>query len=134
MTADQILIVGAGPAGLAASACLRQQGLAHTIIEREHQITSTWHRHYDRLHLHTVKKHSALPLGDWPADTPKYPSRIQVLEYFENYAKSHEIEPLLGVTMQQLHHSENQFLVQTSRGTLHTRFVVIATGYNSLPK
>jgi hypothetical protein len=61
MQAEDILVVGAGPAGLATSACLRREGLAHVVLEREAQIASAWHRHYDRLHLHTTKTYSGLP-------------------------------------------------------------------------
>ena len=75
MTDDDILVVGAGPAGLAVSASLRDRGLAHRLIEREPDVASSWRRHYTRLHLHTIKQYSGLPGMPWPADTPKYPSR-----------------------------------------------------------
>ena len=32
---DEVLVIGAGPAGLATSACLRRAGVAHTVVERE---------------------------------------------------------------------------------------------------
>ena len=69
----ETLIIGAGPAGLAVAACLRKRGASFVIVERATQVGSSWRHHYDRLHLHTVKNHSALPYLDFPAETPRYP-------------------------------------------------------------
>ena len=81
MPAEDILVVGAGPAGLAVSACLRREGLEHVVLECEWTIGSAWHRHYDRLHLHTTKTYSALPMMPWPKAAPRYPAREQVVQY-----------------------------------------------------
>jgi hypothetical protein len=40
MQSEDILAVGAGPAGLATSACLRREGLAHVVLERGVQIAN----------------------------------------------------------------------------------------------
>ena len=66
MQSEDILVIGAGPAGLAVSASLRREGLKHVVLEREGNIGSAWHRHYDRLHLHTTKTYSGLPMMPWP--------------------------------------------------------------------
>ena len=73
MRSEDILVIGAGPAGLATSACLRRQGLAHVVLEREMQVAPAWERHYERLHLHTTKTHSGLPMNPWPKAAPRYP-------------------------------------------------------------
>ena len=83
MRPEEILVIGAGPAGLAASASLRHEGLDHVVLERESQIGSAWRRHYDRLHLHTTKTYSALPMTPWPPATPRYPSGEQVVQYLQ---------------------------------------------------
>ena len=69
---EDILVIGAGPAGLATSACLRDAGLAYVVLEREQTVGSAWHRHYDRLHLHTTKTYSALPMTPWPKAAPRF--------------------------------------------------------------
>ena len=82
MQPEDILVIGAGPAGLAASACMRREGLEHVLLEREATVAPAWHRHYDRLHLHTTRTYSGLPMMPWPKATPRYPSREQVVQYF----------------------------------------------------
>jgi len=131
---EDILVVGAGPAGLATSACLRREGLPHRVLEREDQIASAWHRHYDRLHLHTTKTYSGLPMKPWPRDAPRYPSREQVVQYLEAYAAEHHVAPRLGVTVHSVQRKGDRFLVDTSAGAMTPRIVVMATGYNGIPR
>ena len=131
---DDILVIGAGPAGLATSACLRDAGLAHVVLEREQTVGSAWHRHYDRLHLHTTKTYSALPMTPWPKAAPRYPSRDQMVQYLQAYAAQHHIAPRLGVTVQTVKRGADRFTVETSAGVATPRFVVVATGYNGVPK
>jgi indole-3-pyruvate monooxygenase len=134
MSSSDVLVIGVGPAGLAVAACLRQQGVAHTVVTRDNSVAAAWRRHYERLHLHTVKRHSALPGTPWPASAPRYPSRQQVVDYLDAYAKAHHIQPQLGVEVQQVRRGPDRFEVQTSAGPLHPHTVVVATGYNGVPK
>jgi indole-3-pyruvate monooxygenase len=133
MQAEEILVIGAGPAGLAVSASLRREGLQHVVLEREKNVGSAWRRHYDRLHLHTTKTYSGLPMTPWPKDAPRYPSREQVVQYLEAYAAEHHIAPRLGVTVHAVQRSGDCFTVQTSAGAMTPRVVVMATGYNGVP-
>ncbi len=133
MRCEEILVIGAGPAGLAASACLRREGLEHVVVERADHIGSAWRRHYDRLHLHTTKTYSALPMTPWPRAMPRYPSREQVLQYLQSYAAEHHIAPRLGVEVHSVKRNGDCFAVDTSAGWMTPRFVIMATGYNDVP-
>jgi indole-3-pyruvate monooxygenase len=131
---DDILVIGAGPAGLATAACLRSEGLAHVVLEREGQIADAWHQHYDRLHLHTTKTYSALPMMPWPKAAPRYPAREQVVQYLMAYAAEHQVAPRLGVTVHSVQRTGDHFTVDTSIGVMTPRVVVMATGYNGVPR
>lgn len=61
------IVVGAGPAGLAVGACLKQADVPCVILKQSDRVGGTWHRHYERLHLHTPKAYSGLDPG---AKTP----------------------------------------------------------------
>lgn len=61
------LVIGAGPAGLAVGACLKSRGVPFLMVDRSTGVASSWRRHYDRLHLHTDRDHSALPELPFPA-------------------------------------------------------------------
>jgi indole-3-pyruvate monooxygenase len=131
---EDILVIGAGPAGLATSACLRRQGLPHVVLERAGQIANAWHRHYDRLHLHTTKTYSGLPMSPWPKAAPRYPAREQVVQYLQAYAAEHHVAPRLGVTAHAVQRRGDHFTVDTSAGVMRPRIVVMATGYNAVPR
>ena len=74
------IIIGAGPAGLAAAAALSARGLSAAILEKSDAVGAVWRRHYDRLHLHTDRGHSGLPgfhaIGLWPLPLPRASRRI----------------------------------------------------------
>jgi thioredoxin reductase len=129
---EDVLVIGAGPAGLATSAGLRRADVAHVVVERASSVAASWKQHYDRLHLHTVKEHSQLPYTSWPAGTIRYPSRDDVVRYLEGYAAAHGIAPRFGVEVQRVARASDRFLVETNAGRLHPRVVVVATGHNGI--
>ena len=98
-TEADVIVVGAGPAGLAVAACLVQRGHSPLVIDRAQDIASSWRHHYERLHLHTVKSHSALPGRPFPDDAPRYVPRQGVVDYLVAYARQHGIEPMLGLNV-----------------------------------
>ena len=123
-------IVGAGPAGLAVSACLRQASVEHVLLEREPAVASTWRRHYDRLHLHTDRRRSCLPGAPFPPGTPRYPSREDVVAYLERYAAERAAPARLGEEVRAARRAWDGWDVETSRGRLLARHLVVATGLN----
>lgn len=91
------LIIGAGPAGLAVAACLKQLGIPILILERSTCIASLWQLNtYDRLRLHLPRRFCELPSFPFPADFPTYPTKQHFIAYLEAYAKHFEIKPVFG--------------------------------------
>src|SRR5215831_3113525 len=92
----ETVIIGAGPAGLAAAACLRRAKRNFIVLDRATDVGSAWRGHYQRLHPHTAKRHSALPYRRYPPEWPTYIAREQVLSYLEQYAQAFAIAPRFG--------------------------------------
>ncbi|HEV7491154.1 MAG TPA: NAD(P)/FAD-dependent oxidoreductase [Rhodanobacteraceae bacterium] len=128
-------IVGAGPAGLAVAAALQKKGVPFEILERNESVGSSWRHHYDRLHLHTPKQHSALPFVPFPKTYPRYPSRDQVVEYLENYAHTFDLRPQFGVDVLRCSRTaDDRWEVRTNRDTHRARNLVIASGFSRVPR
>ncbi|TGT89831.1 MULTISPECIES: NAD(P)/FAD-dependent oxidoreductase [unclassified Mesorhizobium] len=129
----KVAIIGAGPAGLAVAACLRQAGVDFVILEKEQQAVPAWRRHYDRVHLHTTKRYSSLPFVPFPKDYPRYVPRHLVVEYLDAYAKRFDLEPRFGETVRAITRDGRGWRVESTSGALRAWHVVIASGYNAEP-
>ena len=91
---NKVIIVGAGPSGLAAAACLRARGVPLVIVERSSSIASLWkERTYDRLKMHIAKEYCRLPLVPFPDSYPRFISKKQFLEYLDGYATRFKLRP-----------------------------------------
>ncbi|MDX8460431.1 flavin-containing monooxygenase [Mesorhizobium humile] len=128
-----VVIVGAGPAGLAVAACLKQAGQDFIILEKANEVAPAWRRHYRRLHLHTVKSFSSLPFVPFPKNHPRYVPREKVVAYLDAYAERFGLRPRFGVTVKSVRREGGRLLVQTDAGPFNARKVVVATGNNAEP-
>lgn len=128
------LIIGAGPAGLAMAGTLRNANIDFEIIEQTNKIASKWHEHYDRLHLHTVKKLSNLPFLKFPKAYPKYVSRDDWILYCENYAKEFSINPHFNTIAINIYRNNETWMVKCKDREFTTKNVIVATGKNRIPK
>jgi cation diffusion facilitator CzcD-associated flavoprotein CzcO len=132
---QDVLIIGAGPAGLATAGSLAQQGVRAQVIEAAGDVGSSWRSHYDRLHLHTVKAYSALPGMRFPRATPRYASRQQMVDYLAAYAERFRIRPDFGQQAVRISGDTAGWQVHTAGGNAYlARRLVIATGANRVPR
>jgi cation diffusion facilitator CzcD-associated flavoprotein CzcO len=127
------LVVGAGPAGLAVAACLRRAGVTFVILERTDRIGSAWHSHYERLHLHTDKGHSALPFVPFAPEYPRYPSRTDVIRYLDAYARQFDLRPRFGEEVTRAWYEVGCWRIETREKVYCSRHLVLATGSNRQP-
>ena len=124
------IVVGAGPAGLAVAGSLARRGISCLLLEQGRAVGSSWRRHYDRLHLHTDKAHSALPFLPFPRSCPRYPSRQQVIDYLEDYARGFGLQPLYGQEVREARRADDRWQVDTGDASYSGPELVIATGHN----
>ncbi|KAJ4953635.1 hypothetical protein NE237_030467 [Protea cynaroides] len=130
------IIVGAGPSGLAASACLTKKGIPSLLLEKSNCIASLWqHKTYDRLTLHLPKQFCELPFMGFPDDFPKYPSKKQFISYMESYVSHFSIEPRFGqrVESAEFDSSCGLWRVRTQNMEYISRWLIVATGENAEP-
>jgi putative flavoprotein involved in K+ transport len=131
---ELVIVVGAGPAGLAVAAELRRRQVPAVVVDKADALAASWRGHYDRLHLHTVRWLSGLPGLRMPRRYGPWVSRDHVIEYLEEYARHHRLDVRLGVAVKGLTQDGADWVVQTSGGPLRASAVVVATGYNHTPR
>ncbi|MGW7089172.1 flavin-containing monooxygenase [Streptomyces sp. NPDC054871] len=131
-----VYVVGGGPGGLSAAAALRARGVRAVVLEKSDRVGASWRTHYDRLHLHTTRRLSALPGLAIPRSFGRWVSRDNVLRYLEKYAEFHQLEIVTGVEVSRLERAADGtgwLLHATGGRELTGSAVVIATGYNHTP-
>ncbi len=127
-----IIVVGAGPAGLATAYYLEQRGLPYLVLERE-AIGYAWRNHYESLHLNTLKQVSALPGLPMPEAYPDFPSAEQFVAYLESYACHFDLNVETGVEVLAAEYEEGEWRMETSRGEYRAKALIVATGIWSTP-
>ena len=128
------LIIGASISGLASAACLQKKNIEYIIIEKEGKVASPWHNHYDRLHLHTSKRFSHLPYKKMAAAYPQYPSRLQVIEYLEDYQREFNIKHLFNTEALSVRREDDHWITTTGKDTFRSKYLIMATGAYGRPK
>ncbi|XP_038678416.1 probable indole-3-pyruvate monooxygenase YUCCA11 [Tripterygium wilfordii] len=135
-----VLIVGAGPAGLATSACLNMHSIPNLLLEREECSASLWrNRAYDRLKLHLGKQFCALPHMPFPSNLPEFVPRKDFINYLDEYSSRFNINPRYNRSVESASYDERmkkwRVLVKNSASHVNevylARFLVAATGENS---
>jgi lysine/ornithine N-monooxygenase len=128
-----VAVIGAGPAGLAVGACLRKAGVNFIILERGEKVAWSWHRHYERLHLHTVKQLSSLPYFRFPADYPRYVPRNLMIAYLDRYAANFDLQPRFGETVHSVRRNRTDWFIEATQSSISASYVVVASGLNAEP-
>jgi len=132
MDAD-VLVIGAGPAGLAVASCLRRRGVDVLVVDKGTAVGDSWRHRYDRLHLHTPRVQSALPGLRIPRRYGRWLTKDDVAAYLRQYAEHSGIAPRFGIEVQHLERDGEGWTAHTDHGKLQVRQVVVATGYNAVP-
>ncbi|MFJ9022256.1 flavin-containing monooxygenase [Streptomyces sp. NPDC102259] len=131
-----VYVIGGGPGGLATAYALRAQGIRAVVVEKSDGVGASWRRHYDRLHLHTTRRLSALPGLAMPRRFGRWVARDDMVRYLEKYAEVHELEIVTGVEVSRVERTPDGtgwLLHATGGRELVGSAVVVSTGYNHTP-
>ncbi|MFF7142615.1 flavin-containing monooxygenase [Streptomyces nodosus] len=132
-----VYVIGGGPGGLAAAYALRARGVRAVVVEKSDRVGASWRRHYDRLRLHTTRRHSALPGLAMPRSFGRWVARDDVVRYLEKYAEHHRLEIVTGVEVSRVEPAPDGtgwLLHATGGRELTGGAVVVATGHNHTPR
>jgi cation diffusion facilitator CzcD-associated flavoprotein CzcO len=128
-----VLIVGAGPAGLATAYELGRRSLAYRLFERGPTLGNSWVNAYDSLQLHTGRHMSTLPGPGYPAGTPLFPTREEFVNYLRDYTSRSSIRVETGRDVRALRREGDYWIAEVDEEEVKGSAVVMAAGIMSNP-
>ncbi len=126
----EVLVVGAGQAGVAMSEHLSMAGVPHLVLER-HRIAERWRtERWDSLVANGPAWHDRFPGMEFDVPADAFAPKELVAEYFAAYAKRFNAPIRCGVEVRSVARKPGRpgFHVETSEGIVEATYVVAATG------
>lgn len=123
-----IIVLGAGQAGLAVDYYLRRTSCTWRILDAETGPGGAWRHGWDTLHLFSPAQWSSLPGWPMPPSIDDTPSRDEVIAYFTAYETRYSLPIQRPVRVQTVSRGNESLVVESDRGLYAARAVVSATG------
>jgi putative flavoprotein involved in K+ transport len=129
-----VLVIGAGQAGLATGYHLGPTGLGYELLDGNSSVGDSWRHRFDSLKLFTPRSYSALPGLVVPGDPNGFPGKDEIADYLKTYAAHFGMPVRLNTPVRLLERWGDRFRLTTEDGfTRESRAVVIATGAFQCP-
>lgn len=129
MERTSVVVIGAGPAGLAVSSCLAEASVDHVILER-HDVGHSWrHERWDSLRTLTPNWMNGLPRLPYRGPDPDgFMAAGDVADLVTHYADAIGAPVLAGTEVSAVRSDDAGFIVEAGDGCWATAAVVLATG------
>jgi putative flavoprotein involved in K+ transport len=123
-----VVVIGAGQAGLATSYHLTDAGVDHVVLERD-RIAKAWRDRWDSFCLVLPNWTLQLPGHPYQGDDPDgFLPRDSIVDYLKDYASRIPAPVREGVEVTGLQSSDSGWTLKTSQGDIHTAAIIVATG------
>jgi putative flavoprotein involved in K+ transport len=128
-----VVVIGAGQAGLAVGHYLARRGLRFIILEEHTRVGDSWRNRWDSLRLFTPARYDGLPGLPFPAPPHTFPTKDQMADYLELYADTFELPVRTGVRVDSLRraeHDDGYVVIAGDARWLAAQVVVAAGAYH----
>lgn len=130
----ETVVVGGGQAGMATGYFLKRHGASFVILDAHQRVGDAWRSRWDSLRVFTPAKYDGLPGMRFPAPSFSFPTKDEVADYMEAYARRFELPVRTGVRVQDVRREGEALVVKSSDGPFAAANVVVASGAFSSPK
>jgi thioredoxin reductase (NADPH) len=126
-----VVIIGAGPIGLACGIEAEKAGLSYVIIEKGCLVNSIYHYPSNMTFFSTSEK---LEIGDIPfiSHHPK-PNRQEALEYYRRVCNSWNLKVKLYEKVVNVKTDHESHVIATEKGNYQSKYLILALGFYDRP-
>jgi len=131
MEGKDLIIIGAGPIGLACGIEAQKAGISYVIIEKGCLVNSLYHYPLNMTFFSTSER---LEIGGVPfiSNNPK-PTRPEALEYYRRVCTTWKLRVNLYEKVESVNKVHKQFHLKTSKGYYQSQAIILALGFYDLP-
>lgn len=129
-----VVVVGAGQAGLSVGCHLKRKGIDHVILEGAPRIGDVWRNRWDSLRLFTPAKFDSLDGYRFPAHKDAFPTKDEMADYLESYAAEFDLPVRVDEPVRRLHKANGRFRLETPGRVYEADRVVVAAASYQKPR
>ncbi len=123
-----VIVIGGGQAGLSAGYHLARAGVRFVILDANARIGDSWRKRWDSLRLFTPAKLDSLDGMPFPAPRNFFPTKNQMADYLEAYARRFRLPVRSGVRVERLFKRGSRFVAAAGQREFEADQVVVAMG------
>tara|TARA_R100000353_G_scaffold135386_1_gene96057 strand:+ start:17031 stop:17999 length:969 start_codon:yes stop_codon:yes gene_type:complete len=131
-TTKDVLIIGAGPIGIACALACKKEGLNYVVVEKGPLTNSLYNYPLNMTFFSTSEK---LEIDDIPfiSNNPK-PTRNEALEYYRRVATSNNLNINLYEEIITVEKTSDGFEITSDKNNYSVKNIIVSTGFYDIPK
>jgi len=129
-----VIVIGGGQAGLSVGYYLARRGISFVILDGEARIGDAWRKRWDSLRLFSPARFDGLDGMPFPGPPDAYPTRDEMADYLEQYARRFGLPVRNGMRVSSLSRRGDRFVVRASGVELEAEQVVVAMANYQVPR
>jgi putative flavoprotein involved in K+ transport len=129
-----VVVIGGGQAGLSVGWHLKRRGLRFVILESGARVGDSWRQRWDSLRLFTPAQLDGLDGMRFPAAAGHFPTKDEMADYLEAYARRFALPLRTGVRVDDLSRTDGQFMVRAGGREIRSDQIVVAMANYQRPK
>jgi putative flavoprotein involved in K+ transport len=130
----ETIVIGGGQAGLSVGYCLARRGRPFVILDASERIGDAWRHRWDSLRLFTPARYDGLAGMPFPALPGLFPTKDEMADYLEAYARRFELPVRSGIRVDRLSRDGDRYLIEAGERRFEARQVVVAMANYQRPR
>jgi len=129
-----VIVIGGGQAGLSVGYYLRRAGVRFVILDAGQRVGDAWRKRWDSLRLFSPARFDALAGMPFPAPSDHFPTKDEMADYIEAYAKRFALPVRCGMRVERVSKDGERYVVEAGGRVFESDQVVVAMSSFQKPR